>query len=98
MHKKTGWMLALKKIKKETIKPIIPQFINELKLQYTLDHPNITKLYGYFHDEEYIYLLLEYLEDGSLYRYIKSKQKLDEEDTVQKVGQICEAVSFMHKK
>lgn len=58
VHKKTGWTLAIKKIRKETIRPIAAQFINEMKLQYSLSHPNIIQLFGYFDDEDNIYLLL----------------------------------------
>lgn len=37
------------------------------------------------------------MEEGSLYRYIKNKEKLEEDETVQKLGEICEAVSYMHR-
>jgi len=37
--------------KKRIIKDnFLVQFIRELKIQSFLDHPNIVKVYGYFHD------------------------------------------------
>jgi serine/threonine protein kinase len=38
------------------------QLILEIKLQAFMDHPNILKLYTFFHDYENIYLVLEYME------------------------------------
>jgi serine/threonine protein kinase len=32
----------------------------EIKLQTYMDHPNILKLYHFFDDAKYIYLILEY--------------------------------------
>jgi aurora kinase len=49
---------------------IINQFIRELKIQSCLDHPNVTKLYGFFDDKDNIYLLLELGSEGQLYRVI----------------------------
>lgn len=42
----------------------IEQFIRELKIQAYLNHPNIVKLYGFFHDDHNIYVLLENGCDG----------------------------------
>lgn len=46
----------------------------EIKMQAFFDHPNILKLYGFFDDEEHVYLILEYMEEGTLYSQLK-KQK-----------------------
>lgn len=43
------------------------QMANEIKIQYKLDHPNIIKLYGYFFDNEYLYLLQELAPQGELF-------------------------------
>jgi aurora kinase, other len=69
--------VALKQIKKETVRSILPQFISEIKMQLSVNHPNAVKLYGHFHDSSHIYLILEYLEEGSLYGLIKKKGKLN---------------------
>jgi len=47
------------------------QVVLEIKLQMFLDHPNITKLYGFFDDAEHIYLIMEYMEEGTLYERIQ---------------------------
>jgi hypothetical protein len=32
-HRKTGWMVALKQVEKEAVRPIMGQFVREVKLQ-----------------------------------------------------------------
>lgn len=51
-HRLTGFVCAIKIIPKEMVKEenIINQLTRELKIQSCLDHPNITKLYGFFDD------------------------------------------------
>ena len=41
--------------------------MNEIKIHFFLNHPNIAKLYGYFYDELFIYLICEYAVDLTLY-------------------------------
>lgn len=55
---------------------MLNQFILELKLQTFLHHQNILTLYGYFDDAHSIYLILEYMEDGTLYAQLKKKKTL----------------------
>ena len=38
---------------------MVQQIINEVKIMYNIDHPNIIKLYNHYEEEEYIYLMLE---------------------------------------
>ena len=49
------------------------QIKNEVKIQSYLDHPNILKMYGFFHDEEQFYLILEYAPHGELYIELKKQ-------------------------
>lgn len=45
---------------------MIPQVQLEVDILYKLNHPNIIKLYTHFEDEESIYLVLEYADQGTL--------------------------------
>lgn len=54
------------------------QFLNEIKIQMFLDHPNIVKLYGFFDDALHFYIIMEYMEGGSLFALIKINKKLSE--------------------
>ncbi len=51
--------------------------IRELKIQIYLNHKHLTSMYGYFHDKDHIYLILEYLPDGNLSQ-IKKRKKTSE--------------------
>ena len=98
MHKKTQTLYALKQIKKKAIleNDILNQFIMEIKLQFYLNHPNILKLFGVFDDEENIYLILEYMEDGTLYSQLKRKRTFKQADASRKLRDILEGVSYLH--
>ena len=63
--KLNNMLVALKVVKKEVILQydMADLLSNEIKIQTFLNHPNIIKLYGYFHDKEYVYLIQEFAED-----------------------------------
>ncbi len=44
-----------------------------------LNHPNIVQLYGFFDDSTNFYIVMEYMEGGSLFSLIKKKKKISEE-------------------
>ncbi len=44
----------------------------EIEIQSHLDHPNILRMYGFFHDEKNIYLILEYASGGEIYKELTS--------------------------
>lgn len=68
----TNFICCLKTLKKEGITDEIKsQVIREIKIQSFLSHPNIVTMYGFAHDSENIYLLLEPCLDGNLFDSIK---------------------------
>lgn len=69
-----------------------------MKIQTFLDHPNIIKNYGCFSDEEYIYTLMEVGCDGQLYDLMEGGNILSEESTSFIIGNLLEAVEYLHKK
>ena len=77
-HKKTNSFYALKKIKKQVIKSslMIDQVLQEIKIQSFCHHENVLKLYGFFDDEDHIYLILEYMEEGTLFSHLKIHKTL----------------------
>lgn len=77
---------------------MLDQFIQEIKLQQYVSHPNVVKIYGYFSDFSYFYLLLEYMEEGSLYSLLKKEKIFKEPFTSQTLYQICKALKYMHSR
>lgn len=60
-HKITGKIRSMKIIKRELIEVEEDEiyFFKELALVRSLDHPNIIKLYEFYQDDKYFYLLSE---------------------------------------
>ena len=63
-------MLIFKEIKRLNAEKLV---VREIKIHSFLDHPNIIKLFGVFHDKHKIYLILEYAPDSELYSEIKNQ-------------------------
>jgi aurora kinase len=43
----------------------------ELKMQLIFKHANVLRMYGYFDDSEHIYLILEYMEQGTMFGQLR---------------------------
>lgn len=65
-EKKSKFLVALKVLFKSAIKNfnIEHQVRREIEIQSHLRHPNILRMYGYFHDDSRVYLILEYAPFG----------------------------------
>lgn len=69
----------------------------EVEIQSRLKHKNITQLFGYFHDSKNVYLILEYLHHGELFKYLDQQGgQIDEATCKNFVKDIASAVSYMH--
>ena len=52
---------------------------SNLKISFVFErHPNILRMYGWFHDESRIYLILEYACYGELYKKLRKAGRFDE--------------------
>lgn len=49
-----------------------------MEIQTSLRHPNVLRLYGWFHDNERIFLILEYAYGGELYKELRKNGYLSE--------------------
>jgi len=52
----------------------------------------------FFHDEQRIYLLLEYAPGGELYRRMQTEKTLCESEAAGYVYQLCNALNYLHTK
>jgi len=77
-HKKTKSLYALKKIPKEMIKShfMVDQLALEIKLQSYLNHKNVLGIYGFFDNATHLFIVLEYMEGGTLYSQLKKNKIL----------------------
>jgi aurora kinase len=44
----------------------------EIEIQRGLDHPNVLRLFAWFHDDDRVVLVLEYASRGELYKLLRS--------------------------
>lgn len=89
----------MKKIPKENVKKLnmVNQLIKELKIQTYLHHKNIVALYHSFDDANYIYLLMEYMEQGTLFSQLKKKKVMPENEVAKKIKEVSSAVKYLHE-
>ncbi len=70
----------------------------EVEIQIRLRHPNILRLYGYFHDAKSCYLVLELAPGGELYKVLKRApdSRFDEATAAPYVRQLAQALQYLH--
>lgn len=68
-------------------------FRREIEIHSRLQHKNIIHFFGYFHNEKFLYLVLEWAPKGELYSFMKNLpgKKLEERKISIFMKQIIEA-------
>ncbi|CAD0197049.1 unnamed protein product [Chrysodeixis includens] len=99
-EKESHYVVALKVLFKSQIldSEIEHQVRREVEIQCRLRHPNILRMYGYFHDEKRIYLILEYAKHGSLYKLLKERERFDEKTVAVYIRDLTRALVYCHTK
>ena len=77
---------------------VLRRFRREGELYEKLRHPRIVYSYGLEEEDDYTYLVLDYMEGGSLSRRIKREGRLPWEEAVRIIRQVAEALSFAHSR
>lgn len=91
-------IVALKVIECKSDK-IKEQVRREIKIQQSLDHPNVVKLYDYFYDESNYYLVLEYCSKGEIYTHFQQYKKKLNESEIRTFGkQALLALAHVHSR
>jgi len=77
-HQQTGFICALKKLNKAKVREAnsLQQVLDQIKLLSILNNPNIVQFYGCLTDAENVYLVLEFLEGGTLQNRLSPAKKL----------------------
>ncbi|KAI9628706.1 hypothetical protein H4Q26_017969 [Puccinia striiformis f. sp. tritici PST-130] len=104
INQETGSQLACKIIKQQTglrqsareakkFQAVVQQ---EVKLNASLDHPNINKILGLKQVKENIYIFLELVTGGDLFGYVSRNKRLGEDETKFISYQLILALQYMH--
>jgi len=99
-HKKTGMIRAIKFIPKNNLKfgYTDEDIFREIEILRKLQHPNIMKLYEFYSDYEYFYLVNEYCSEGDLNDKMIKVENFDENIVKILMFQIFQAVYYLHSK
>ncbi|KAH7920302.1 kinase-like protein [Leucogyrophana mollusca] len=94
------YILALKCLYKSEIvqSRVEKQTRREIEIQQNLRHPNVLRLYGYFHDEKRIFLMIEFAGKGELYKQLSKHGCFSEKRSSRYIDQMADALSYLHSK
>lgn len=99
-EKNTEYMVALKMMfKSELVKEHMEhQVRREIEIQSHLSHPNILKMLTYFWDEKKIYLILEFAQEGELFKVLNAQphKRFDEPTAAYYLRQVTDALKYCH--
>uniref|UniRef100_A0A8D2LCZ2 non-specific serine/threonine protein kinase n=1 Tax=Varanus komodoensis TaxID=61221 RepID=A0A8D2LCZ2_VARKO len=99
-EKESKFILALKVLFKSQLEKagVEHQLRREVEIQSHLRHPNILRLYGYFHDPGRVYLILEHAPRGEVYKELQKLTKFDEQRTATYMTELADALLYCHSK
>ena len=69
----------------------------EISILQQLDHPNVLKLYEYFEDDKYVYLVTELCKGGELFDRITEEEFFPEEKAARVFLQILKPINYCHQ-
>jgi aurora kinase len=94
------YIVALKCLYKSEIvqSRVEKQIRREIEIQQNLRHPNVLRLYGYFHDEKRIFLMIEFAGKGELYKQLSKHGSFSEKRSSRYIDQMADALQYLHSK
>lgn len=99
-NKNNGKLFAQKELKKASIvvnNKNVERTLSERKILSDItSHQNIVKLFYALHDNSKLYLLMEYIPGGELFKYLVEEKFLNEKKTSFYIIQMSTALRFLH--
>ncbi|KAJ7924380.1 kinase-like protein, partial [Mycena leptocephala] len=94
------YILALKTLYKSELvqNKVEKQTRREIEIQQNLRHPNVIRLYGFFHDEKRIFLMIEFAGQGELYKQLNKHGSFTEKRSARYIDQMADALIYLHGK
>ncbi|KAG7719826.1 hypothetical protein KL933_001534 [Ogataea haglerorum] len=100
-NRHTGHLFAQKELKKASIvvnsKTYERTFSERTILASISSHQNIVKLFYALHDDQKLYLILEYIPGGELFQHLSQRRFLDEKSASFYVAQMALALRHLHE-
>ena len=97
-NKETKQKIAVKIMNKNNMDSSDLELVRtEIEILKIYQHPYIIKLYAFFENVDYIYIIMEHCSGGDLFSFIKSRNfMLKEEKVVVIMYKLCKAVYYLH--
>ena len=95
----TGRVVAIKSFNKKNLdknKKDLSRILYETNLMKKLDHPNITKIFETFENDNYFLISMEYINGGNLFSYVKKRRKISEKISKYLFRQIILGLNHIH--
>ena len=93
----TDNIVAVKQLSIANSKTKYEHYLKEINVLSNLSHPNIVKYYNYYEENNKIYIIMEYLEGGTLKQFINEEKNNITEDVCRIIiKQILKALSYLH--
>ncbi|KAL0233635.1 hypothetical protein PCE1_002148 [Barthelona sp. PCE] len=100
-ERKSGFIVALKVIPRKDLQenPLTArQVLAEIDIQSVCSHNNILELFGYFHDDKNIYLIIEYCTNGTLNDVLQEKIRLPEKEASKNIESVLRSIDYLHRR
>jgi pSer/pThr/pTyr-binding forkhead associated (FHA) protein len=99
LNNQTGELVALKVMlpKVAAMEEYVQKFIREIQLTQALNHPNIVRLRDFGHNNNTIFLTLEYCEGGSVWDLMRHKGgRLSPQEAIFVTLQVLDGLEYAH--
>lgn len=98
-HKETGESYAIKVVTKSKLTPEDEIALkDEIQVLQELKHPNIIRLYDFFDEKQYYYLVTEKMMGGELFDRIVQKSYYNEKEARDVCKILFEALNYCHER
>jgi hypothetical protein len=98
-HQENGKIVA---IKESNLNPadihLLPTIQREAGLLQSLDHPNIVKIFEVVNTKKKVYVILEYVNQGDLFKQMKQNGVFKEPVVSQYIQQVLCGLQYLHSK
>lgn len=98
VHKKSGKKVAIKIMSKKEMQPSDVELQRrEIEVLKMCQHPHIIRLLDIFENQDYIYIVMEYLPGGDLFSYLEKRSFTLTEDRARELShQLATAIYYLH--
>lgn len=100
LHQKENRYYAMKILKKVEIIKLkqVDHILSEVSILNMIEHPFLVRMTGITQNDRYLYIVLEYVQGGELFTYLRTVQSLRNEDAIFYSAQVILMFEYLHSK